>query len=446
MEITGTKQRFEGGAPLLWNLDRRPAFGSDGSERTENRYNGYGADALAGTSNTRINPETGNACSDRMQVHADMEAVTRVLIEHQRGNGLNVTDQLVLTQGRTALLPGETYLPAQGNRQNTPEGAEDPAWVDLVAQYARKADLESMTAEFGMSHMLPWTQTFEANARPEIPANVEKVWLKEPDEEVSGRPSVYGPLTHEQAKEKVASQFKGRRYQLQEHVHGKALSDQYFVDPRDGGVVFLGETEQIIVDGHHTGNAIRALQPGMVIEPFHHMVAGLVLKNMKGFLGVDSMGTRPEEMLENARMFKLLRQFSPKLADGVWAALIKFIGRLPVNLRRKALVRLHALLKLIEWNPRLNGSSITCVVMHRLELPYGHFEREVSVNQKMTLGDAISVVDGFNADLRRSNSNGKLLVNHAGFFKDDHTIGLMAVGDTPDVGLWHAMVSTALRA
>lgn len=195
MEITGTKQRFEGGAPLLWNLDRRPAFGSDGSERTENRYNGYGADALAGTSATRINPETGNVCSDRMQVHADMEAITRVLIEHQRGNGLNVTDQLVLTQGRTALLPGETYLPAQGNRQNTPEGAEDPAWVDLVAQYARKADLESMTAEFGMSHMLPWTQTFEADARPEIPANVEKVWLKEPDEEVSGRPSVYGPLT-----------------------------------------------------------------------------------------------------------------------------------------------------------------------------------------------------------------------------------------------------------
>lgn len=446
MEIRGTRKRFEEGAPFVWNLDRRPAFGSDGSARTERRYDGYGADALAGTSSTRTNPVTSEVCSDRMQIHAEMEAVTRELITHQRENGLNVTDRLVLTQRRTALLPGETYLPAQGNRQNTPEGAEDQAWVDLVARFARKADLESMMAELGMSHVLPWTQTFAAGVQPEIPENVEKVWLKEPDEEVSGRPSVFGPLTREQAVEKVASQFEGRRYQLQEHVHGRALSDQYFIDPRDGGVVFLGETEQIIVDGHHTGNTIRALQPRMVVEPYHLMVAGLVLRSMKGFLGVDSMGTRPEEMLLAASMFRLFRKVSPRLANEVLSALIRFIARLPVNAQRKALDRLHKLLKMIEWNPRLNGSSITCVVMHRLELPYGHFEREVPVNPKMILADAISVVDGFNADLRRSNSNGKLLVNHAGFFKDDHTIGLMAVGDTPDVGKWHATVSAGLRA
>lgn len=227
---------------------------------------------------------------DRVQLDASVVDLVEAARPHYLRVGLNPTTTIVSTQSAVDLLPGEVYVPCMYNPQWAPQNALDPSWNQVIVDAAMKSEFVKFMTTHGFIGLAPATQVARPGEVIDLPAGVDKVWFKRTIE-TSGGVNVEGPVGGEQFADKAATYAqRGEPYQIQEHVHGVDISNQYWVEVDiDGNATleFFGTTEQVMVKDHHAGNRWPA--PVGDWGPLTHAIAEkLVALGLRGFFGVDA--------------------------------------------------------------------------------------------------------------------------------------------------------------
>lgn len=225
------------------------------------------------------------------------EAVKRIhphAREHLQRCGLNPAE-VVWTQEPVGLLGAEQYVPCMFNRRLAPGNAFQQQYVDwanVIERYSSKEGLLAYANRAGFFGLLPPTLTIASAL--ELPGAFPfggPYWVKNAEGETTGGVNVLGPLARGELADAV-SRFTGQgvKAQVQKHVDGKDISNQYLAVVNAVGEVelkFLGTTSQVVSGGHHVGNKWPATV-GDCGWLTHGLAQALVSMGLQGFFGVDA--------------------------------------------------------------------------------------------------------------------------------------------------------------
>jgi len=236
---------------------------------------------------------------DEIQLDGRLQHVFPHMLAHLGRAGFEPTQQVTWhQQGNKELAPGMQYMPCGLNLPMAPANVRDSEefqmWDEVLRQAAQKRAFVTWAKNNGLIGLMPETLPFDANELPVIPPDFGLGWVKDAESEVTGKTNVHGPFEGEQLMA-AAVDFSGEglAYQVQQHVDGVDISNQYLVVRKDGESTlhFLGTTEQVVheeEDGaHHAGNRWRPAV-GDCGWMTHAIAQKLVAQGLQGFFGIDA--------------------------------------------------------------------------------------------------------------------------------------------------------------
>jgi len=269
--------------PVLWNGNRAQFF-----QGNLERLQGGGWDFLM-----------LSRYDDELQLNGRGQYVFPHMLAHVRRAGSEPTERVTWHQRGDKDLPqGMQYMPCGLNLSMAPANMQDSEeflrWAELLRQAAKKSDFVRWATDNGLVGLMPETLPFAANQAPEIREGFGPGWVKDAESEVTGKTNVHGPFEGERLMA-AAVDFSGEgiAYQVQQHVEGIDISNQYLVVRENGESTlhFLGTTEQVVheeEDGaHHAGN-----RWGPAVNDCgwmtHAIAQRLVAQGLQGFFGIDA--------------------------------------------------------------------------------------------------------------------------------------------------------------